>query len=324
MAKDTIGIGLRKLIIEQYKRGKSQIDIVKQYELHKSTVCRIIRRYKDTGTVEVIHKGGRPRKTTSRQDTLMARYIKKNPFVSSAQLVKSLELPIAARSVRRRAVEAGLFARRPAKKPLISKKNQCKRLEFAKQHVNWTVAQWKNVFFTDESKFNLFGSDGKQTVRRPAGKRLESKYVRKTVKHYGGNIVVWGGFSYAGPGPIHLIEGIMDSFMYQAILNDVMLPYVEEEMPLRWTLVQDNDPKHTSRSTKQWLSEHSISTMDWPPQSPDLNPIENLWDIADRQIDRENVRNKHQLFEQVQHAWQQVPMDTIHNLIESMSCCHQK
>lgn len=84
----------------------------------------------------------------------------------------------------------------------------------------------------------------------------------------------------------------MDRFMYTNILKDVMLPHAEEEMPLRWRFQQDNDPKHTSRHCKTWLQQNAIEVLDWPAQSPDLNPIENLWEIVNSKINRENCSTK--------------------------------
>lgn len=302
MANDKLGKELRNRIISEYTNGLSQKDISAKYGIHKSTISRTISRFKNTGSAVVVHRGGRKPKTSPRQDALIIRNIKKNPFISSRRLVETLNLPITGRAVRYRAVRAGLMSRRPAKKPLISKKNMNKRLKFAIDHVNWSVKKWNNILFSDESKFNIIGSDGMQTVRRPTGNRLDCRYCHKTVKHGGGNIMVWGCFSYNGVGPLHLIEGIMNAQGYKTILNDIMLPHAEEKMPLRWTFQQDNDPKHTARATKQWFMDQKVDVMCWPAQSPDLNPIENLWDIVDRHIDRERVRNSHQLFEQARRA----------------------
>ena len=123
-----------------------------------------------------------------------------------------------------------------------------------------------------------------------------SIYV-KTVKHGGGNLMVWGCFSANGPGSIHRNDGIMDRFKYKNILKDVMLPHAEWNMPIKWVFQQDNDPKHTAKVVKQWFQDNHLSVMDWPPQSPDLNPIENLWEIVNSRINREGVRNKDHLFE---------------------------
>lgn len=191
-------------------------------------------------------------------------------------------------------------------------------MQFAKEHINWTVEQWRNVLFSDESKFNLVGSDGIIHVRRPRGKRLQKEFCVKTVKHGGGHVMVWGCFSANGLGPLHRINGIMDRWVYKNILEDVMLPYAEWEMPIRWTFQQDNDPKHTSRVVKTWFEHNNINVMKWPPQSPDLNPIENLWSIVDKNIDRNNVKNSDDFFIRLQSAWNNITQDTIDHLIESM------
>jgi transposase len=318
MAPDSLGLELRKKIIDDYKNGMSQKTICDKYQVKKSTVSRLCSKYRTTGNIAVDHKGGRPRSTTFREDSLIVRSIKKDPTKSSFKVQKELQLSVSTRTIRRRTFEAGLFSRRPAKKPLISLKNQKKRLLFAKAHIGWTLQKWRTVLFSDESKFNIFGSDGICRVRRPVGKRLDPRYCLKTVKHGGGNVMVWGCFSSHGLGPIHRINGIMNCFGYNNILRDVMLPYAEWNMPIKWIFQQDNDPKHTAKVVKQWFNDNQIVVMDWPPQSPDLNPIENLWEIVNRRIDREGVRNQEQLFEQIKKAWEAIPQSIIDHLIESM------
>jgi len=107
-----------------------------------------------------------------------------------------------------------------------------------------TYIEVQNILWSDESKIVLFGGRGsRQFVRRPPLNAFSPKYTLKTVKHSGSSIMIWACFSYYGVGPIYWVKTIMDRYVYVNILNDVMLPYASEDMPLIWTLKQDNDPK---------------------------------------------------------------------------------
>lgn len=309
---------LKKKIVDDYNAGLSRKALAAKYNICYSTIWRITKLSNTTASLKTIHAGGRLRRTSIKEDRRIAREIKKDPFISSRNIRESLSLEISTRTICRRAVESGLKAYRQAKKPFISLKNRRARLEFAKEHVDWSKEKWMTVLFSDESKFNFKGSDGNQHVRRPRGERLNPLYTRGTVKFGGGNVMVWGCFSAHGVGPIHKVEGIMDRFQYKDILEDVMLPYAEDEMPLAWIFQQDNDPKHTAKVVKEWFSSAGVNVMKWPAQSPDLNPIENLWQIVDRRITRTNTHNKDALFAQVKEAWESVPNTHIQNLIDSM------
>ena len=106
----------------------------------------------------------------------------------------------------------GLDGRIARKKPFISSKNKKNRLQFAHNYAGKDFSFWKNVIFTDESKFNIFGSDGRVNVWRKLNQEMDPKHLCPTVKHGGGHLMVWGACSAAGVGKLHFFDGIMEKF----------------------------------------------------------------------------------------------------------------
>lgn len=303
----------RDLIVRLRKEGKTYKEIERIVGCTATMVFNAINYEKKTEC-----RGGK-RRTTLLEDRRILRYSKMKPSASSKMIKKDLNLSISAVTVRRRLIEQNLYARSPRKVPLLTQKHVDARLKFAKSHMDWPPQKWRNILWTDESKIVLFGGTGsRQYVRRPPNTEYQPQYTTKTVKHGGLSIMVWACFSYTGVGPIHMINGIMDKTVYVDILKYTMLPYASWEMPVKWTFQQDNDPKHTSKLAKDWFASEKIEVMPWPAQSPDLNPIENLWGDVKRIVSTASPSNRAQLWQVVQEAWGQIPVKRCMDLIDSM------
>lgn len=258
-------------------------------------------------------------KTSLKTNRKIIRCAKINPFMSSTAIKTELNLPISSSTVRRRLIKANLKARRPRKTPLLNKRQIKNRIAFAKEHQEWPSSKWRNILWSDETKIVLFNPGiHEKFVRRPPRTEYNIKYTTKTIKHGGCQVMAWGCFSWFGLGPIFWIKDIMDATAYVKILQEVMLPYAEEEMPLKWIFMQDNDPKHTSRKAKNWFVENKVEVMNWPAQSPDLNPIENLWGDVKRAVSLSRPANKEELWRAVEAAWRAIPLERCRHLIESM------
>lgn len=80
----------------------------------------------------------------------------------------------------------------------------------------------------------------------------------------------------------------------------------------------DNDPKHKAKTVTKWLADNSIVVLEWPSQSPDLNPIENLWCEAERRIGGRKFKKEDELFNAVQEKWRGIPKERLEKLVESM------
>ncbi|KAM9403272.1 optineurin-like isoform 2-T2 [Salvelinus alpinus] len=135
-----------------------------------------------------------------------------------------------------------------------------------------------------------------------------------TVKHGGGNIILWGCFSAKGTGRLHRIEGRMDGAMYCEILANNLLPSVRAlKMGRGWVFQHDNDPKHTARATKEWLRKKHLKVLEWP----DLNPIENLWRELKVRIAKRQPRNLKDLEKVCMEEWAKIPAAVCANLVKN-------
>ncbi|GFW97804.1 transposable element Tcb1 transposase [Trichonephila clavipes] len=170
----------------------------------------------------------------------------------AAETSRIIGRSVSAETVRNVIRHAGYNSRVARKKPFISLQNQKKHLEFAKTHQLKTDNFWKKVIFSDESKFNIFGSDGRRTVWRKPNTVLDPKNSRPTVKHSGGSVMVWGCRASNGVGNLVFIDGIMmDHKLYIDILNN-NLKESAKKLGLDGDFIfqQDNDSKHTARNVK--------------------------------------------------------------------------
>lgn len=209
------------------------------------------------------------------------------------------------------------------KKPFLTEKQKEARLRWANDKITLTQDDWEIVLFSDESKFNLFGSDGRQWCRRPRGKdQYAERNTRKVVAHGGGSVMVWGCLTPYGPGRLVRIEGRMNAEKYVEVLKEGLLGTIHHYgmAPRGIVFQQDNDPKHTSRLAKAWLADEGFEILEWCSNSPDLSAIENAWDELDDRVRRRRVlpKNKEEMWQALQQEWYSLPPEYINNLYASM------
>jgi len=212
---------------------------------------------------------------------------------------------------------AGIHGRRPRKEPLLKKCHKIRPLEFAKELIEEGDGYFKKILWTDESKIELFPKNGLAYVWRHDGDAFKEDYLVPLVKHGGGSIMIWGCFSSAGTGDIAIIEGIMNSEKYQEIWDEKMLPSAHRLLEHRFTLQQDNNPKHTSRSTKEFFQRKKINVQQWHSQSPDLNPIEMLWGKPKTAVGNCHPSNLKQLAEFCKEEWAKISKDRCKKLVDT-------
>jgi len=223
--------------------------------------------------------------------------------------------------------QSGIHSRKMAftllKCPLLKKAHRLEHLKFARYHENWTVEDWKRILWSDETKINRIGSDGRAYTWKKKGEPLCERTTTPTVKHGGGNnLMVWGCMGWNGVGVLTEVQEIMNAEQYCDILDEVVVESFEKLEMLEGEKMfqQDNDPKHTSKKATKWFKDNSIDVMVWPAQSPDINPIENLWVDLNKTLNKypNPAKGVHELWERVAEEWNKIPPETCQNLIESM------
>ena len=228
-------------------------------------------------------------------------------------------MDISTSTAQRRLREAGLHGRKARRKPRLTAAHRRARLLFAHEHKNWTSEQWSRVVFSDESRFLLFRSDGRAYVRRSVGEEFRDECLQVTMKHGGGGIMVWGCINSRGVGHLKKIEGRLNAAAYIDLLENSLIPSIHSLcMPQGWIFQQDNAPCHSARSVEAWFEEERIEVMSWPSQSPDLNPIENLWEHIATKVHEQTPANMQELWIAINTAWESLPQERLQTLFDSM------
>src|SRR5262249_1525641 len=155
--------------------------------------------------------GGRPAKLLVQDKHFCVRAITSGGLETAISVAKELQnrlnIKVSNRTVSRALQEAGLEAMEKGKKPKIWAKKVKMRLEFAKQHKDWTVEDWKRVIWSDETKINRFCSDGCSWCWVRDGESVQPRQIKETVKHGRGSLMIWGCMTAHGPGYMCKISG---------------------------------------------------------------------------------------------------------------------
>jgi transposase len=303
---------------------KTKREIASEVGVSLATVNRIIKRHEESGDISVKRKGkcGAKRKTSKRDDQRLLRSSRNDCRKTAVDLARELAetgVNVTPMTVRRRLIEAGRPARKPVKKQLLTVAMKAKRLAWAKKYENWTVEDWKRVLFSDESHFIVQGQQFR-FIRR-GNEKLNSSHIVQATKHPLKKMF-WGCFSYYGPGPLVPVTGMMNSEKYQPMLVERMIP----EMKKRWPngggiFQQDLAPCHTSKKMVKFFKESHIEVLDWPGNSPDINPIENIWAICKNRMSKSDCTTVEKLISTIIHTWfrDERMLSTCQNLVESMT-----
>ena len=215
-------------------------------------------------------------------------------------MLASRGLYVSLSTIVRSRCQIGWIYRGSAYCQLIREANKEKRYHFALAHLQ---DSFDDVIWSDETTVQL------ESHRRHCYRKEKEKPRLKPRPKHPTKVHVWAGISKRGPTPVCIFEGIMDSPLFCSILQQTLLPFLNRKFPPPNThrFMQDNDPKHTSRAAQQFYNSAGINWWRTPPESPDMNPIENLWHELKEFIRREvKPRNKEQLVDGIRRFWDTV------------------
>lgn len=316
----------RAAIIAKFEAGISKAAIARDFNINRSTVYRTVEHYQKYGFVHSLPRSGRPSVLTPRQKRALYIFARQEPVIEYDELKKALGITASRSTIYRVLKARGLTNWRRRKRPKLTEEHAKLRLKFAKEfrHFNW-----RKVKFSDEcSCERKKGANQVWVFRFPKEKwnkeMIEGLGTSKDIVQMVWGCIWWGGkaFSIMKRDPESPRNGYTAK-SYVETLRRGLIPHYEPLDPF----VQDNAPIHNAGYTREFLEQHGVYVIDWPPYSPDLNPIEHIWHWLKKRVYRDNPQfpgagkgeqGKKDFRVALCQAWRQLPQRLIRQLIASM------
>ncbi|GFV38616.1 transposable element Tcb2 transposase [Trichonephila clavipes] len=283
---------MRGRIIGKIEERRKITDVAREFDIAHSVVSRLWKSFKTTGMCSRRHGGGRVRSTTPTEDRYIVLSAKRN------------------------------------RRTTVQQVHRTTRLQWCREHHNWTEQDWACVLFSDESRFSLSSDCRRQLIWRESGTAYRPENIQEKDRYPTCSIMVWAGIMINGRTRLHVVaNGTMTGQRY---IDEVLLPHVRlfrGAVGDKFVFMNDNATCHRTLAIQDCLDSEGIQRLVWPARSPDLNPIENVWDALGRQVAGRNYppTNKNTLIRALTEEWDKLPQQLLDNVVQSMvrrvECC---
>ena len=317
--------GIRWRIVGRLETGQSQLHVATKLDVTPSVVCNVWKQFQDTGSISRRPGQGRRRATMTNEDRYLALSAWRHRTATDSQLSRELHAATGTRvsrfTVARRLHERGLYARRPAVCVPLTAAHKRAHLAWCRQHQPWTRLQWSTMLFTDESRFSLDTDSRRTLIWREPMTRYHPSHIREMDHYGGGGVMVWAGIMLDSRTPLHVFDrGSLTAMRYR---EEILEPYVRlfrGAVGLRFLFMDDNKSPHRAHLVDVYLESENIRRMDWPARSPDLKPIEHIWDALGRAIASRHPppRTIPELKTALLQEWDRLPQGLLNCLVSSM------
>ena len=236
----------RSEMIGAIKAGATFSDVAQRYRCQKRTVIKTWNRYQTTGSVKDKTRPGRPKILTARTERRMVRKHKSNPFLTAPE--SGDQWNVSRHTVYRILKKYGLKCQKPVKVPIISAKNKKMRRFFSEKTRSWDH-QWRQMLWSDESRFCLHQNDGTVNIYRQKNTRYEKRNQLHFNRWKTGGVMVWAGISYNYRTNLVFIDGNLNAERYiNEILTTEVVPFLQA-YPKVLYFQQDNSAPHSAAIT---------------------------------------------------------------------------
>ncbi|KAL4499102.1 hypothetical protein ABPG72_017004 [Tetrahymena utriculariae] len=298
-----------KFLVIYHHVTQTATRIAKLISVPVRTIYDWIKKIKNDQDIFKIEGRGRKPQLSKQQEKSITKEVKLRPHSSSTRKLASRE-NVSKTTIGKVFAKNELEYKSVMEVTELTEEQKQQRVNYCKKMLKRKGQPLNETIFTDET--GVYLSDcHKSKVWTPKGKKIKIELPKKDLK-----VNCWGGISYEGATSLHIFEGSLNKEVYQEILEKRM-EEMESLYPDGFEFMHDNHPVHSSLEI--WGEEQGLNIIDFPPYSPDLNPIENLWAVLKNKVAADNPKTYKQLEDSLYKNWEILTqIDTLRPFIEGL------